>query len=53
MSTSNSQLPTPKGLRVDRLRLLWELGVGNWELKRSAYLFLAAFFFPPFAFFAI
>jgi hypothetical protein len=31
------------------------LGIGCWELEIEAqrYLFLAAFFFPPFAFFAI
>ena len=40
MSTPNSQLPTPKVLRVARLRILWELGVGDWELSapRSARL---------------
>jgi hypothetical protein len=32
--------------------LLWELGV-EFGIEAQRYLFLAAFFFPPFAFFAI
>ena len=34
MSTPNRQLPTPKGFLADRLRVLWELGVGSWEFSR-------------------
>ena len=42
MSTPNLQLPTPKSIRVDQLRV--PLGVGSWKLgvdvTQSAYLFL-------------
>src|SRR5688500_13251941 len=33
MSTPNFQLPTPKGFRADRLRVLWELEVGSWDFQ--------------------
>ena len=37
LSTPNLQLPTPNGCQADRLRGLWALEVGSWELSRLRF----------------